>query len=111
MDFIVGWVLATAAFAGLGLVIGGTLRAELVLGLSTLLWLVLLGVGSMVVPLTSLPSWIATIARALPAASSATVLLHGIGATGPVPGWAWASLVAWSVIAPVAAVRFFRWTA
>ncbi|ACU53161.1 ABC-2 type transporter [Acidimicrobium ferrooxidans DSM 10331] len=111
IEFVVGWVLATAAFAGVGLVLGGTLRAELVLGLSTLLWLVLLGLGAMVVPLGSLPGPVADIAKVLPAAPAATVLLHGIAVGGSAPLWAWVSLVAWAVVAPVAASRLFRWSA
>jgi len=110
LEFVAGWVLATVAFAGIGLLLGGTLRAELVLGLSTLLWLLLLGLGSMVVPLSSLPGPVADVAKALPAAAASTVLLHGIGASGTAPAWAWVSLVAWAVVAPAAAARWFRWS-
>lgn len=109
--FVLGWLLATAAFAGVGLLLGGTLRAELVLGLSTLLWLLLLGLGAMIIPLGSLPAPVALLARALPAASTSTVLLHGIAAGGPPPLWAWISLAAWAIVAPLVAARLFRWSA
>jgi len=108
--FILGWMLATSAFTGLGLLIGGTLKAELVLGLSTLLWLVLLGLGSMAVPLTSLPGWLAHIAEFLPAAGAAELILHGLAASGPVPLWAVVNLVVWGIGAPLVAVRLFRWS-
>jgi ABC-2 type transport system permease protein len=68
--FVLGWLAATSAFAGLGLLMGGTLRAELVLGLATLAWLVLLGLGSIVVPLASLPAPLALVAKLHPAAGA-----------------------------------------
>lgn len=108
--FLLGWVLATAAFTGLGLLIGGTLKAELVLGLSTLLWLLLLGVGSMAVPLTSLPGWLALIAKVLPAAGASEMILHGLAMSASVPVWAIVNLVIWGVGAPLLAIRFFRWS-
>ena len=108
--FVAGWVLATSAFTGIGMLIGGTLRAEIVLGLSTLLWLVLLGLGSMVVPLGSLPGAVAFVAKLLPAAGASYFILHGISAPGSVPTWAWIDLVAWGVGAPLLAVRLFKWS-
>ncbi len=108
--FIVGWVLATSAFTGIGMLLGGTLRAELVLGLSTLLWLVLLGVGSMVVPLGSLPGPVALLAKLLPAAGASYLILHGISAAGAVPLWAWIDTLVWAVGAPLLAIRLFKWS-
>ncbi|WP_276941895.1 ABC transporter permease [Ferrimicrobium acidiphilum] len=108
--FILGWVLATSAFTGLGLLIGGTLKAELVLGLSTLLWLVLLGLGSMAVPLTSLPGFLELIAKLLPAAGASELILHGLAMSGSVPAWAIVNLVIWGIGAPLLAIRFFRWS-
>ena len=108
--FVLGWILATSAFAGIGLLIGGTLRAELVLGLSTLLWLVLLGLGSMVVPLSSLPSAVALFARLLPAAGASELILHGLGAPGAPPLWAVVNLVVWGIGSPIVAARLFKWS-
>src|SRR5207244_6853897 len=48
-------VLATIAFAGLGLLIAGTLRAEVTLAAANGLYLVLLLLGGMVIPLAKLP--------------------------------------------------------
>jgi ABC-2 type transport system permease protein len=107
---VIGWVLATSAFTGIGMLIGGNLKAELVLGLSTLLWLVLLGLGSMVVPLTSLPSFLRTIAELLPAASTSYFMVHGLTQGGSVPAWAWINLILWALIAPLAAAKTFKWS-
>jgi len=108
--FVLGWLAATSAFAGLGLLMGGTLRAELVLGLATLAWLVLLGLGSIVVPLASLPSALAIVAKLLPAAGASEMILHGIAAPSGPPLWAVINVVVWGLGAPLAAVRLFKWT-
>ena len=68
----VALVLGTAAFAGLGLLLAGTLRAEATLALTNALFLASLLVGGIVVPLSRLPQPLADAARALPGAALAT---------------------------------------
>lgn len=104
-----GVLLATVAFAGLGFLMAGTLRAEVTLAAANGLYLVLLLLGGMVVPLAELPSGLRAVARALPAAALSDVLQAAVGAAGPVPGRAWLVLAAWAVAAPVAAALSFRW--
>ena len=101
--------LATAGFAGLGLLMAGTLRAEMTLAAANGLYLVLLLLGGMVVPLAKLPGAVQGLARALPAANLADALHATLGTGGPVPGRAWLVLLAWAIAAPAAAARFFRW--
>src|SRR5204862_5583709 len=60
-------VLATIAFAGLGLLMAGTLRAEVTLAAANGLYLVLLLLGGMVIPLAKLPEGLRAVARLLPA--------------------------------------------
>lgn len=107
--FVFGWIFGTVAFGGLGLLIGGTLRAELVLGLSNLLMFVLLALGAMAFPLTSLPGFVATVAKILPAAGLATVLLHGMSSSTAVPLWAVINVIAWGVLSPLLAIKLYRW--
>ena len=57
-------VLGTVAFAGLGLLIAGTLRAEATLALANLLFLVFLVLGGIVLPLDRLPDAVAQVAAA-----------------------------------------------
>jgi ABC-2 type transport system permease protein len=102
-------VLATVGFAGLGLLMAGTLRAEMSLAAANGLYLVLLLLGGMVVPLSKLPGTIQGIARALPAASLADALHAVLGTGGPVPGRAWLVLLAWAIAAPLAAAYTFSW--
>src|SRR6202022_1207683 len=64
---IAAMVLATVSFAGLGLLMAGTLRGEMVLAAANGLYLVLLLLGGMVVPISKLPGVMQAVARALPA--------------------------------------------
>jgi ABC-2 type transport system ATP-binding protein len=102
-------LLATAGFAGVGLLLAGVLRAEVNLAAANGLWLVLLLVSGMLAPLSKLPGWLAAIAEALPAAALAQGLHASLGLGTSVPTWAWVALVCWAVGAPVAAGLTFRW--
>ena len=101
-------LVATVAFAGLGLLMAGTLRAEVTLAAANGLYLVLLLLGGMVVPLGELPGALRAVARALPAAALSDAL-HAALASAAVPGRAWLVLAIWAVAAPAAAAALFRW--
>jgi ABC-2 type transport system permease protein len=101
--------LATVAFAGLGQLMAGTLRAEMTLATANGLYLVLLLLGGMVVPLTQLPDPIRLVANLLPAAALSEALRHVLGTGSAVPGSDWLVLVGWAIAAPAAAARLFRW--
>jgi ABC-2 type transport system permease protein len=104
-------LLGTIAFAGLGMLMAGTLRAEATLAVANGLFLVLLFLGGMAYPLDKLPSFLQDLARALPAAALSETL-HGVlgGAAGA--GFPTGSLVVlcvWAVVLPALAIRWFRW--
>lgn len=101
--------LGAVAFAGLGLLMAGALRAEATLAAANGLFLLFLLLGGLYVPLGDLPAWLAPIARALPAAALAETLRATLSAGAHIPGWEAAILVAWAVVAPLAAARAFRW--
>jgi ABC-2 type transport system permease protein len=102
-------VLATVGFAGLGLLMAGTLRAEAVLAGANGLYLVLLLLGGMVVPLSKLPGALRAVARALPAAALSDALHAALGAGTHVPGRAWVVLATWAIVGPAAAALTFKW--
>jgi ABC-2 type transport system permease protein len=102
-------LLATVGFAGLGLLMAGTLRAEVTLAAANGLYLALLLVGGMVFPLSKLPGPLRDVARFLPAAALSDALHGTLSATGSVPARAWVVLVMWAVAAPLAATATFRW--
>lgn len=102
-------ILGTMGFAGLGLIMAGMLRAEVTLALANAVYLVLLLLGGMVVPLSKLPSGLATVARALPAAALSGAVHGAFGFGAAAPARAWLVLAAWGIAAPLAATAFFRW--
>ena len=106
---LVAVLLGTVAFAGLGLLMAGTLRGEVNLAAANGLYLVLLLLGGMVVPLEELPSGLRAVARLLPAGALSDALHGALSAGADVPGRAWAVLVAWAVAAPLAAGFTFQW--
>jgi ABC-2 type transport system permease protein len=106
---VAAMLVATVGFAGLGLLMAGTLRGETVLAAANGLYLVLLLLGGMVVPLDELPSALRTVARALPAAALSDALHGAFGSGAQVPARAWIVLLLWAAVAPVAAAITFRW--
>ncbi len=105
---LVGVLLGTAAFAGIGLLLAGNLPGVATLAIANGLYLVLLLLGGMIVPLEELPAAIRAVSELLPAAALSTVLHATIGA-GEADPTAWAVLAAWAIAAPVLAARTFRW--
>ncbi|MCU1498269.1 MAG: putative integral rane transport protein [Acidimicrobiales bacterium] len=101
-------VLATIAFAGLGLLMAGTLPALTTLAAANGLYLLLLLLGGMVIPLSKLPSGLRIVAQALPSGALAEIF-HGALGADKIPGHAWMVLGVWAIIAPLAAARLFRW--
>lgn len=102
-------VLATVAFAGLALLMAGTLRAEGTLAAANGLYLVLLLLGGMVFPLDRLPAGLEALAQLLPAAALAQALDAALATPATVPGGPWAVLSAWALVAPALAAWRFRW--
>ena len=111
-------VLGTLTFAGLGLVLAGTLRAEATLALANALFLAFLMLGGLIVPVDQLPVLLRPVAAALPATALADVLRialdSGIVVTGDPAAIGSGSgplilLGAWAALATLGAVRLFRW--
>ncbi len=100
-------VVGTWAFVALALLLAGTLRAEAVLAVANLVWVLLLVGGGVIVPRTQLPDDASGPAALLPSAGLAdglrSALLDGtlnLPALGVVVGW--------GAVATALAVRFFR---
>lgn len=101
-------LLGTVAFAGIGMLMAGTLRAEANLAAANGLFLVLLFLGGMAYPLAKLPGVVQTFAKALPAAALSETV-RAVLASRALPMGELAVLIAWAVCAPLAATRYFRW--
>ncbi|MET9960810.1 ABC transporter permease [Streptomyces sp. NPDC006326] len=102
-------LLGTAAFSGLGLLMAGTLKAEVTLAAANLVFLLLLVGGGVIVPMDRFPGAVQDVLGLLPVSA----LSHGLrevlqnGAGLP---WADAAVLgAWAVLGLGAAAKFFRW--
>jgi ABC-2 type transport system permease protein len=101
-------LLGCAAFGALGILLGGTLRAEVVLAVANAVWFVLLFAGGIVVPADRLPGPLATVAELLPSGALAGALRTTL-TTGAAPGAApVVVLLVWAVAATAVAVRTVR---
>ena len=102
-------LLGTAAFSGLGLLMAGTLRAEATLAAANLVYILLLGVGGVIFPLTKFPAGARPVLELLPTGALSTglrgVLQQGVGLPGRERGHA----AVWAVVAIALAARTFRW--
>ncbi len=102
-------VLGVAAFASLAALLGGTLRAEGVLALANLGWVLLLGVGGVVLPTSQLPEAVAGVVSWLPSAALGDGLRVAL-VDGAVPAREALVLVGWSAVLGGLAARYLRWS-
>ena len=106
---IVLLLVGTVAFAGIGMLLAGTLRAEANLAVANGLFLVLLFLGGMAYPLAKLPGAVETVAKALPAAALSETVRAVLTPGKAFPTGELVVLLVWAVAAPLAAARWFRW--
>jgi ABC-2 type transport system permease protein len=101
-------VLGVVAFTGLGFLLAGVVDGLTALAAANAVYVVLLVLSGLVFELDRLPGFLQALARALPSTALGELLRSGLaGAAGP--GRAWLVLAAWAALAPLAAVRWFRW--
>ena len=100
--------LGTAAFAALGLLLGGTLRSEIVLALANLLWFVFAGLGALTLDGGPVPAALRWVARLTPSGALTEALTQAM--TLSVDWFGVAVLAGWGVLSALAALRWFRFT-
>jgi ABC-2 type transport system permease protein len=105
---LVTTIVGSAAFAGLGLAIAGSLRPEAALLVANVLFLLALGFSGVLVPIADLPAPVESIVRLLPVGALAeafgAALGDGASIIRPL-----IILTGWAVAADVLAARLFRW--
>ena len=100
-------VLGTAAFSGLGLLLGGTLSGLTTLAAANLLWFVLLVLGGVLFPLSAFGAAEPVLVW-LPTAALSNGLRESLnGAALPLRDVV--ALLGWAVVSLAAAARVFRW--
>ncbi|AFP39503.1 Unidentified antibiotic-transport integral membrane ABC transporter [Mycolicibacterium smegmatis MC2 155] len=100
--------LGTAGFAAMGLLLGGTLRSEIVLALANLLWFVFAGFGALTLETEAVPSALAWVARLTPSGALTEALSQAM--TLSVDWFGIAVLAVWGGVSAVCALRLFRFT-
>ena len=102
-------LLGTAAFSGFALLLAGTLRAEATLAGANLIYVVLLGVGGVVFPLTKFPPAARPLLELLPTGALSTGLRDVLAGGAAFPVKDAVTLAIWAVAGIALAARFFRW--
>jgi len=104
--------LGTTTFAAMGLLLGGTLRAEIVLAIANLLWFVFAGLGALTVGnglpgagVTGAATWVA---RLTPSGALTESLTQAMSLS--VDWFGLAVLAAWGGVCALGALRWFRFS-
>ncbi len=101
-------VLGTAGFGAIGLLLGGTVRAEAVLAIANGVYLLLLFAGGTIIAVAELPGPLAAVATVLPSGALGDALRSAVA--GAAPGWVdLAVLAGWAVLGGALVAKFFRW--
>ncbi|MEO8816409.1 MAG: multidrug ABC transporter permease, partial [Mycobacterium sp.] len=100
--------LGTAGFAALGLLVGGSLRAEIVLALANLMWFVFGGFAALTVEVGLVPTAARWIARLTPSGALAEALAQALSLS--VDWFGIVILLVWGALAALGALRWFRFS-
>ncbi|WP_028476748.1 ABC transporter permease [Nocardia sp. CNY236] len=120
IGFLLGWrppavglllgavviALGTAAFAALGLLLGGTLKAEVVLALANILWFVMIGIASIVFAADEVPTVVNVVVRLVPSGALAVTLEEALHSS--IDWFGLAVLTTWATVSGLLASRLFR---
>ncbi|MEK4241029.1 ABC transporter permease [Janibacter sp. FSL W8-0316] len=99
--------LGVWVFVALALLLAGVLRAEAVLAVANLVWVLLAGAGGLLLPGDTVGGLDAVV-RWLPSGALGNAFRDGLTGAG-IPLVPWLVLVAWGVVLSLAVVRTFRW--
>lgn len=105
---IIATVLGLVAYAGWGLALAGTARAEITLALANLIYLALLAGGAVLVPVAHYPGPVRATVELLPTAALGEAL-RGTAEGTPL-WWTLFVLLVWAVLGLLIARKVFRWT-
>ena len=101
-------LLGTFAFAGLGLLLAGILRAEAMLAVANVLFIASLVLGGVIVPVDHLPAGLSAIAPLLPSSALTESLRVALGYASDDTSQL-AVLSVWGIGSVLLAARTFRW--
>ena len=99
--------LGVWVFVALALLLAGVLRAEAVLAVANLVWVLLAGAGGLLLPGDTVGGLDAVV-RWLPSGALGDAFRDGLTGAGT-PLVPWVVLVVWGIVLSLAVVRTFRW--
>lgn len=100
--------LGTAGFAALGLLLGGTLRAEIVLAVANLMWFVFGGFAALTLETQTVPAAVNWAARLTPSGALTEALSQAM--TVSVDWFGIIVLAAWGALAGLCGLRWFQFS-
>ncbi|MBS9532244.1 ABC transporter permease [Mycobacterium sp. M1] len=100
--------LGTVCFAALGLLLGGSLRAEIVLAVANLMWFVFGGFAALTVETELVPPGLKWLARLTPSGAFTEALAQAL--TVSVDWFGIVVVLVWATLAGFGAVRWFRFS-
>ncbi len=100
--------LGTAGFAALGLLLGGTLRAEIVLAVANLMWFVFGGFAALTLETQTVPTAFRWVARLTPSGALTEALSQAM--TVSTDWFGVLVLLVWGAVAGLCALRWFRFS-
>lgn len=101
-------LIGSACFVALALLLAGAVRAEAVLAIANLVWVLLLGLG-LLAPTEGLPGILGGVAAALPSGALGDAMRLTL-VDGGWPLAQWVVLAVWGAAAGLLASRTFRWS-
>lgn len=105
---LVSAILGVGAFTALGLLLGGALSSEMVLALSNTLWFIMMGAAGYVAVASDLSEPIRTALTLIPSVALTEGFLAGFA--GSFPWFPNVVLLGWTILASLAARKFFSFT-
>lgn len=100
--------LGSVAFSSMGLLLGGTLRAEIVLALANLIWFVLIGAAGLAIGVAELSDRLHDFLVVVPSYALTSALVTATD--GGFPAVAALALAGWTAVCGALAVRHFSFT-
>lgn len=104
---VVAALLGLLTFASFGLLLAGTMRAEAILAIANLLYLVLMMAGGVMLPLSLYPPGVREVVGLLPTAAVGEAMRNA--GTDVTAWWPLAVLAVWAIAGVLLARKGFRW--
>ncbi|MCL4448416.1 MAG: ABC transporter permease [Actinobacteria bacterium] len=108
-DVAVVLILGTIVFTGIGLLMAGTLKAEINLAACNGLYFVFLLLGGIMIPVQKLPDAIQPFSKLLPSYQLVQLLVTVLTKSRIAWETQWIVLILWAIIIPIVAVRTWSW--